>query len=181
MSVLALTAVVLTATTASARLLGVGTAQLGASPQTRGEFFSMKGTIYEFIDPEPTREIADSLLAAGRIIRESDSPGLVATNMTASSDVPALSARQTLVSGTWYQAPYGPPGVTEILQQREETSWRFVQDPDESSRRALCDDGVVWVWIDPRRTEVSSWDDWGDVLFVSDEVTLLDIGKHCGG
>jgi hypothetical protein len=71
--------------------------------------------------------------------------------------------------------------VTEILQQREETSWRFVQDPDESSRRALCDDGVVWVWIDPRRTEVSSWDDWGDVLFVSDEVTLLDIGKHCGG
>jgi len=179
LAVLALGAVTLTATTATARLLGVGTSQLGAPPQTRGEFFTMKGPIYEFLDPEPYREIPGEALEAAAIIRSSNDGGLIATNMTASSDVPALTGRQTLVSGTWYQAPYGPRGITEVLQQREATSWTFIDSPSQQSRAALCAAGVSWVWIDPRRSDLDDWSAWGVIAWESETVVLLDISREC--
>jgi hypothetical protein len=179
LATLAVGAVVLIVITATARLLGVGTSQLGVPPQTRGEFFSMKGPAFEFIDPEPYREIAGDALDAAAIVRASPNDGLVATNMTASSDVPALTGRQTLVSGTWYQAPYGPPGVTEVLQERELLSWEFIDSPSEESRASLCNAGVDFVWIDPRRSEVQDWSSWGEVVWDSESVVLVDIDSEC--
>lgn len=177
--VIALSAVTLTAATATARLLGVGTSQLGAPPQTRGEFFSMQGPVFEFLDPEPYREISSEALDAAAIIRSSGDNGLVATNMTASSDVPALTGRQTLVSGTWYQAPYGPPGVTEVLQEREAQSWAFIDQPSVDSRTTLCDSGVTWVWIDPRRSPRNDWSAWGAIEWESQTVVLVNIQNEC--
>lgn len=179
LAALALTAITLTATTATARLLGIGTSQLGAPPQTRGEFFSMKGPFFEFIDPEPYREISGEALEAAAIVRASTDDGLVATNMTASADVPALTGRRTLASGTWYQAPYGPPGVTEILEQREALSWNFIDDPSVESRAALCAQGVSWVWIDPRRSPVGDWSSWGEVEWQSETVVLVNVSGDC--
>lgn len=179
LGVLAVTAVTLTATTATARLLGVGTSQLGTPPQTRGEFYSMRGPEFEFLDPEPYREISGEALEAASIIRRSSDNGLVATNMTASSDVPALTARQTLVSGTWYQAPYGPPGVTAVLQEREAQSWAFIDEPSVESRNALCASGVSWVWIDPRRSPVDDWSEWGSIEWDSETVVLVNIEGVC--
>lgn len=179
LAVLAAAAVLATATAATGRLLGVGTAQLGAQPPIRGEFFSAPSGSFDFIDRETLREVSARQLQAGLILRSVPSDGLIATNRTFGADVPAFTGRQTLVSGTWYQDAYGPAGVTEVLSEREEVSWAFIDEPSEASLAVLCDRGVTVVWIDPRRAAVGSWSPWGDVLMNTDEIVLLDVSGRC--
>ena len=179
LSVFAAAAVLITAVGASGRLLGVGTAQLGTPPTTRGEFFSQKGVFFDGIDKVPMGEVSSSLLEAGRIVGSFEGDVLIATNMTSSPDVPAFAGRQTLVSGTYYQAPYGPQGISERLLDRERQSWEFVDNPSESSLATLCRAGVDIVWIDPRRSAADSWQDWGQVLLETGDSVLLGILSRC--
>lgn len=179
LAVLAAAAVLATATAATGRLLGIGTAQLGAQPPTRGEFFTIPEIAVDFLDREADREVSARLLEAGAIARSLPDPGLIATNMTFGAEVPAFTGMQTLASGTWYQAPYGPAGVTDVLSSRERLSWSFIDTPSRESLDRICDAGVSLVWIDPGRSVAASWDDWGTVLLDTEEVVLLDVSDRC--
>ena len=179
LSILAAAALLATATGASGRLLGVGTAQLGTPPTIRGEFFSLEGVFFDFIDQVPKGEVSSSVLEAGQIVRSLDEDLLIATNMTSSADVPAFTGQQTLVSATHYQAPYGPPGISERLYEREKESWEFIDNPSTESLAALCRENVTLVWIDPLRSATSSWADWGVVLLDREDLVLLEISSRC--
>ncbi len=179
LAALAAAAVLATATAASGRLLGVGTPQLGAQPPTRGEFSSMKGVPFDFIDPEPYREVTSETLYASVAMKDAGLAGLVATNVTSGAGVPAFSGRQTLVSGTWYQAPYGPKGIDVTLRDREEQSWGFFLAPSKDTITPLCDAGVETLWIDLDRVDDQDWSQWGRPVFVGQDIEVWDIGSFC--
>lgn len=179
LAALAAAAVLATATAATGRLLGVGTPQLGAQPPTRGEFFSMDGAPFEFIDPEPSREVGSETLDAGDAMTRARLEGIVATNVTSGADVSAFSGSQTLVSGTWYQAPYGQRGIDVTLRDREQLAWGFFLAPSDETFVPLCDAGVEVLWIDLGRVDVQDWSHWGSPVFVGKGIEVRDIRSAC--
>ena len=133
--------------------------------------------VLDFVDARDrddlTRMSADQM-AAGAFLRETSSVGdLVATNVTYSPLVAALSGRRTFASGIHYQAPYGRPGQIEQLLQREAESWAFVDAPSSTAADALCSAGVDWLWVDPARTTTRSWLPWATVVQEWNDVILL--------
>lgn len=133
-------------------------------------------------DREGLGRISSDQMAAGNFLREASGVSdLVATNVTYNPLVPALTGRRTLVSGIHYQAPYGRPGQIDELLSREEASWAFIGSPSDESARGLCTAGVDWVWVDPARTEIRSWEPWADVAFERPDVQILRINPDvCG-
>jgi hypothetical protein len=162
-----------TLATAHGRLLGIGTGQVGLPPTVRSEFFSPPELGTPFIDQGFINSIPASYLRAGELIRDSAGAGdRVVTNLTYSTIVPALTGLQTVVSGTWYQAPYGPTGGEELLLEREAASYAFIDTPSAATAAPLCDMGVRWVWIDPGRTPNVNWEGFVELVYESDEVTI---------
>jgi len=76
---------------------------------------------------------------------------LVATNVTFSPIVPALSGAATFVSGIQYQAPYGRSEELSELISREQQLLDFLANPTEVGLGNICAQGVRWLWIDPNR------------------------------
>jgi hypothetical protein len=162
-----------TLATAPGRLLGIGTGQVGLPPTVRSEFFSPPELMIPFLDQGFVNSIPASYLRAGKYIRNSSSPGeRVVTNLTYSTIVPALTGLQTLVSGTWYQAPYGPAGGEDLLLERESASYAFIDQPSAASVAPLCEAGVRWVWIDPTRTQNVDWTGFMSVSFEDEGVII---------
>ena len=162
-----------TLATAPGRMLGIGTGQVGLPPTVRSEFFSPPELATPFLDQEFVNSIPASYLRAGEYIRNSSSPSdRLVTNLTYSTIVPALTGLQTVVSGTWYQLPYGPAGGAELLLEREAASYAFINEPSIETIAPLCELGVRWVWIDPNRSAAVSWADFMEVVFEGDEAII---------
>jgi hypothetical protein len=178
MVVVAVFVLIATLATAPGRLLGVGTGLVGSPPTVRSEFYSVAPLQAPLVDREPIYEIPANYLRAGEILRaEGTSGDRVITNLTYSTLVPALSGLQTLVSGTAYQGPYGPAGGEELLLAREAATFAFLDQPSAATARPLCEEGVRWVWIDPRRTLDSNWQDYAEIRFSSDEVLIGELDQ----
>ena len=180
-SMVAIAVFVLIATLATApgRLLGVGTGQVGLPPTVRSEFFSPPELATPFLDQEFINSIPASYLRAGEYIGNYSSPNdRVVTNLTYSTIVPALTGLQTLASGTWYQAPYGPAGGEELLLEREAASYAFIDQPSAATAGPLCEAGVRWVWIDPSRTANANWEGFVRIVYQSDEVIIGEIDSE---
>jgi hypothetical protein len=176
--VVAVFVLIATFATAPGRLLGVGTGLVGAPPTARSEFYSVKPLEAPFMDREPIYEIPVNYLRAGEFLRfEGASGDRVITNLTYSSLVPALSGLQTLVSGTAYQGPYGPAGGEELLLAQEAATFAFLDQPSPTTSGPLCDEGVRWLWIDPRRNLDSNWQDFVEIRFSSDEVLIGELDQ----
>jgi hypothetical protein len=165
-----------TLATAPGRMLGIGTGQVGLPPTVRSEFFSPPELATPFLDQEFVNSIPASYLRAGESIRNSSSPGdRVVTNLTYSTIVPALTGLQTVVSGTWYQLPYGPAGGAELLLEREAVSYAFINEPSDETIAPLCELGVRWVWIDPARTQNVDWAGFMSVSFEDERVIIGEL------
>ncbi len=168
--------VIATLATAPGRLLGVGTGLVGSPPNVRNEFFSPPTTMIPYLDQESVSAIPSSYLRAGEFLRSNSSgDDLLVTNLTFSSIVPALSGLQTVVSGTWYQTPYGSSGGEGLLLEREVASVAFINQPSAATAAPLCEVGVRWVWIDPDRTENRDWSGFVTIRYEDDSVIVGEL------
>jgi GT2 family glycosyltransferase len=144
--------------------------------------FRLQPDYIETIDGERTFGWTDTQSAAGRWLRENTSPDeLVATNLTLSALVPALSQRTTYVSDIHMQAPYGFAESESEIQSRESESWAFIDQPSASSLSPLCAAGVRWVWVDSERTTNRQWEPYARTVVEYPDVTILEIDQSACG
>jgi hypothetical protein len=176
--VLALTLVILVAMAIPARALGVGVAGFAPQPQVSLTTltFTPFGPFIESIDRALLSEISSDQIAAANWLRSNSATDqLVATNITFSALVPALSDRQMLIAGLQHQAPYGRPDQMQLLLDREANSWAFIDSPTAQTLAPLCADGVDWVWVDNARTSARTWEPFATVTFATPDTTILRI------
>lgn len=161
---------------APGRALGVGSGQVGVQPGLSDDAFSPVGSFTEAIDRAVVTEWSDQHVAAASWLRANASENdIVATNVTFSPFVPALTGLRTYASGIAYQAPYGRPGSIEPLLEREAQSWAFIDEPSAATVAPLCGAGVSWLWVDAARTDVADWEPFAEITFRNDSVTLLGL------
>ena len=90
--------------------------QVGVQPGLGAGEFTPIESFTDAIDVTPVIEWSDQHQAAAQWIRErATGSDLIATNVTFSPLVPALTGKQTLASGILYQAPYGRPDAVATL------------------------------------------------------------------
>ena len=158
------------------RLLALTPTSAGSQPGTRGELFGAQTSFSQGRDQTFIIGWSDSEVAAGTWLRQKAGDGaLIATNHTFSPLVPALSSKQTLVSGMHYQAPYGWPENQKALNLREGQSWEFIDSPTPESWQPLCQAGVTHLWVDPRRTSTTSWMPWAKPVVESTDALVLEV------
>lgn len=160
-----------------ARSLGVAGDALNRGPgQTLGsDTFTPFAPFVPSIDQGLVVSMTADQAEVGAWLRSQDPDGLVATNVSFSPFVAALTGLRTWVSGIKYQAPYGRPGAAEDLLAREQATFAFVNEPGPLSVAPLCAADVGWVWIDPERTTATTWEPFARVARAGDGVILLQL------
>jgi len=166
------------------RLLGAGTAQIGVLDNgIRNEWFNVarEGRVTT-IDQVEANDWTDIRMQAANYLRETAEPtDLVATNASRSPFVAGATHLPTFVTGMVYQYDYGPIETKQELVDRERMVWEFVNSPQATNARFLCDQGVDWLWIDKQRTEQRSWEPFAAVVFENDETIIARTeGNYCG-
>jgi len=176
--VLALTLIALVSMSLFWRGLGIWSDRFGVQPEqglTALEF-RPGAVLIDSADQQVVREWSDTEVDAARWLRDQVAGGeLIATNVTFSPLVPALTGLPTFISGINYQAPYGRDGIRPEILQREQLSLQFVAEPTMQGAEALCDSQVSWVWVDPRRSAATSWVPHADIVRETEEVIVLRI------
>ncbi|MBI1352136.1 MAG: hypothetical protein GC156_13600 [Actinomycetales bacterium] len=163
---------------AGMRILGVGSGQVGVQPGLSSGSFSPIVSFADSLDRTIVTEWSDQDVEAATWLADNAAAGdLIATNVTFSPLVPALTGMRTLASGVLYQAPYGRPADLPTLLERERSSWDFVDGPSRETTAPLCSAGVRWVWVDPTRTSVRDWEPFASVAFANRSVSVLRL--HC--
>ncbi len=171
---LAMTVLVLALLSAPGRALGAGTGDVGRQPGLSEEAFSPQVTFTDALDTVDVREWGPEHVAAATWLRENArADDLVATNITFSPFVPALTGLQTYVSGIRYQAPYGTPANVATLLEREAATLAFISDPTTGTAAPLCSAGVTWLWVDPTRTERREWRPFATAAFETPTALVL--------
>ena len=167
--------VVLVFATVPGRLLGVGTGQIGVlQPGFRGEWFTVAQEIVAGNDLSYVDSWSDGQMAAAEWLRLNAEPGdLVATNLTFSPFVAAVTGLSTYVSGIRYQAPYGRPGLTPRLLEHDAQVFAFLAGPSATTVAPLCDAGVRWLWIDPRIGPVRDLEPWAETVVSGADAKVL--------
>jgi hypothetical protein len=170
--------VILVLVSAPGRLLGAGSGQIGVQPGLSADAFAPIIQYVPGLDTIAIGEWSDRQVRAAAWLRDNAEPDdLLATNVTFSPLVTALSGVQTYASGVLYQAPYGrPSGITPLLD-REAESWAFIDGPSAANVLPLCAAGVSWVWVDPTRTEIKDWEPWATVVSVESDVVILRLNS----
>lgn len=138
--------------------------------------FALEPDYIETIDRERPTGWSHTQAEAGAWLRANTGlDSLVATNVTLSAIVPALSQRTTFISDVHMQAPYGRSSDTGEIQRREQASWKFIDSPSTESLAPLCAAGVDWLWVDPSRTSTRDWSSFATVAFEVEDVIVLEI------
>lgn len=172
--------IVIVLVAAPSRLLGVGTGQVGVQPGLGSDAFSPVTVFVETRDRALVGAWSESQVQAARLLREkTNRDDRVATNVTLSALVPALSQRQTWVSGIHYQAPYGTSEGIATLLDREQASWAAIDEASPDVLSELCDNGVTWLWVDPLRSPEGAWRQLSGIAYEADDVALIDLTAGC--
>lgn len=167
--------VVLVFATVPGRLLGVGTGQIGIlQPGFRGEWFTAAAEVVSGRDVTYVDDWTDSQMRAAAWLRANAAPtDLLATNLTFSPFVPAVTGLPTYVSGIRYQAPYGRPGLTSVLLDHDARTFAFLESPSTSTVAPLCEAGVRWLWVDPRTFPGQTWLPWAAPVVTEPDAVVL--------
>jgi len=121
---------------------------------------------------------SDSEALAGEWLRTNAAPtDLLATNVTGSALVTALSRLPTYISAIRFQSAYGRADDYPEIEIRERASWEFIDNPSLATAVPLCEAGVNWLWIDPRVTTSVNWKPFADLRFAEDDVVILDFSS----
>ncbi|MDP2014510.1 MAG: hypothetical protein Q8L05_09830, partial [Actinomycetota bacterium] len=173
---LALTLVALTVMAAGARVLGVSSSSFGLQAEggiKTSEFVPITPFIIAK-DLVPVNSWTDNEREAGRYLAEhAHDDDIIASNSTYSPLVAALGRQRTLISGIQYQAPYGRPSALQSIMDRETISLEFANNPGVQTAANLCNSGVTWVWIDPRRTTTRDWSPFASIQYRSPDAILV--------
>lgn len=138
--------------------------------------FSPQEDFVALIDQDRETGWTDQEAAAGAWLRENAGlHDLIATNITRSALVPALTRRATLASDLRLQAPYGRTEAVGIAQVRETQSWDFIDSPSPQTFEPLCEAGVDWVWVDPYKTRSTDWSPYATPVWTSSDAVILRI------
>lgn len=163
------------------RLLGAGTDQVAQlSNGMRDEWFSL-GEIKSVrgLDTALSSEWTSTRLAAAQELRDRAIPtDLIATNVTLLPFVAGLTGLPTYVSGILYQGAYGPAWMSPELLQRETQTWQFIDSPSAESVAPLCSASVRWLWVDPTKTEATSWEPWATTEIVQPDAVIARINPE---
>jgi hypothetical protein len=144
--------------------------------------FEKRPNYIETIDLERQTGWTDTQAEAAQWLREISAPNdLLATNLTLSALVPALTGRTTYISDIHMQAPYGRASDVLEIQRREAASWAFINEPSKESVEPLCQAGVRWIWVDPQRAASENWGPFAEKQFSRDDVVILEVNRSfCG-
>jgi hypothetical protein len=177
------TVVVLVLATVPGRLLGVGTGQIGVlQPGFRGEWFTVAQEIVSGNDRSYVESWSDDQMKAAAWLRENAEPGdLLATNLTFSPFVAAVTRLPTYVSGIRYQAPYGRPGLTPILLEHDAQVFAFLTEPSAATVAPLCKAGVRWLWVDPRVSPGVELGPWAEPVVTGADAAVLRLDPAACG
>ena len=171
---LVMTVLVLVLLSAPGRALGVGSGEVGSQPGLSEDAFSPQHPFTQAIDNVTITQWTDQHADAARWLRDhAGVADLIATNITFSPFVPAVTGLRTLASGILYQAPYGRPGNIAPLLEREKQTWAFIDGPSTDTAAPLCAAGVQWLWVDPTRTKQRDWAPLATVAFQNDAAIVL--------
>lgn len=161
---------------AVARGFGIWSDRFGVQPEqglTSAEF-RPSTTEIDSLDRSVIMGWSDEEVTAGRWLNgQIHGEGLIASNVTFSPLVPALTGVPTFVSGIRYQAPYGRLGINGEILERENASLDFINNPTRQAAREMCEHDVEWLWIDPRRTSADDWEAFGQTVLAYDTVVLV--------
>jgi hypothetical protein len=182
--VFAVTITVLVLVACTGRLTGIASNTIGVGSDA-GSSNAALSPLVSFVaskDQELISTLSIDQIRAGEFLHEnSDSSDLVATNISFSPLVAALSGRRTYISGIKYQAPYGRPASLSELLQRERESLDFITSPSATNVVPLCSAGVDWLWIDPRRVASGAITEFASTEFSSESAEILRmIPGSCG-
>jgi hypothetical protein len=163
--------------------MGLSAGSFGVQPENgiRLTEFRPDTPFLQAQDLTPILTFSDGQSRAGSWLRENSSvQDLIATNITFSPIVAALSWRQTFISGVSHQAPYGRTAFLGEILEREQISLAFINSPSKETFETLCTAGVDWVWVDRDRTETMNWSPFAEIAFDSlDTVILRSISTSC--
>ena len=177
---LVLACVLLTVVAADSRVLGVVSPSFGVQPAAGIQLTEFK-PIVAFLNSYDHTQVSswtESEQSAGVWLQEHSSHSdLIATNVTFSPLVPALAARQTLISGLQYQAPYGRKKLLSEILDRESASIGFIKSPTKYNFGQLCSYGVSWVWVDRTRIGDVDWSDYAEIAFLNPRVAILRLNR----
>jgi hypothetical protein len=144
--------------------------------------FTTQDDFVTLIDQDQTPGWTDQQAAAGAWLRaNARADDLVATNATRSALVPALTRLQTFASDLRLQTPYGRADDVALALDREAAVWLFIDAPSQESFAPLCAAGVDWIWVDPNRTPVDSWEPFATPAWTSADALILAVNTSlCG-
>ncbi|MDD2859059.1 MAG: hypothetical protein PHU75_10350 [Candidatus Nanopelagicales bacterium] len=171
---LALAIVILVGASTVGRFTGVGTDLVGRQPGRSDDAFTPKVPFVTSYDTQAiTSWTSDQVAAAAWLRANTPQDALVATNITLSPLVPALTQRPTYASGITYQAPYGLPRNLGPLLTQEWVSWWFLQDLAPKAHELLCSAGVDYLWVDPTRTKRRDWSPYATIVHQTPDTIIL--------
>jgi len=178
--VIALAAIALTLIAADARLLGVVAPSFGVQQEggLRPTEFRPVEAFLPAQDLVSVVSWSDMQRDAGAWLNtHSDARELIATNITYSPLVPALSGRQTLISGLQYQAPYGRKRLLPEVLSRESASLDFINAPSKTTMGPMCSYGVSWVWVDAHRAVTRNYTPFAIAAFSNADTIVLRVNQ----
>ena len=173
-SAVAITVLVLVACTGRLTGIASNTIGVGSNEGSSNEALSPLVTFVASQDQELISTLSNDQIRAGKFLHESSfSSDLVASNVSFSPLVAALSGRRTYISGIKYQAPYGRPASLSLLLQRERESLDFITSPSTTTVAPLCSAGVDWLWVDPRRFTSVALADFAETEFATESAVIF--------
>jgi len=138
--------------------------------------FEQRPNYIETLALERQTDWTDTQAEAAQWLKDNSTlDDLLATNLTLSAVVPALTGLTTYISDIHMQAPYGRAEDVPEIQRREAASWAFIDNPSEVTVEPLCQAGVRWIWVDPQRAASENWRPFADERFSRDDVVILEL------
>jgi len=116
---------------------------------------------------------AEHVEAANFLRREAGARDVILTNEVDAFLVPALTRRQTFISGAPYQGLYGSTSAAGLIPDRLTVNAGFLEGTDPAVIEEVCDAGVKWVWLAADRSPLVDPASLGTVALSNDSVAVI--------
>jgi len=116
---------------------------------------------------------ADQVAAADFLRQQAGARDVIITNEVDAFLVPALTRRQTFISGAPYQGLYGSTFAAELIPGRLAVNAGFLEGTQPAAVSEVCAAGAKWVWLAVDRSPLVDPASLGTVAFSNDSVTVI--------
>jgi len=120
---------------------------------------------------------ADQVAAADFLRQQAGARDVIITNEVDAFLVPALTRRQTFISGAPYQGLYGSTSAAELIPGRLAANAGFLEGTQTAAVSEVCAAGAKWVWLAVDRSPQVDPASLGTVAFSNDSVTVIRLNS----